>query len=884
MHCPPRPPDPPPPPSGPPPRARLPSSSRALSQPRPPAPAPSPARPSRPAKRTRDPAVPCARCARPSPATDLEPEAAPHRKRTGARISRTRVLAPLAALVATVAAPAGALGTSLPAPARDEPAPPARETARIDLAIAHSAASEGPLARAGGPTAAPRKRERAVVPRYSWVDGHWVEDFGWTLYGRGTAAPSATLSAPEEAETGSLHAEDRDGEDAEGGHAHFRTLASAMEDNLPSPTRALSSSPTPTSSLIPSASDTAHAADLAAQPSDSSSAARASGTSASFSIPDGWQAKPRETDYYAVPIIIAMSVLVAVIVVVSILVSVLMRRKKRRRSRRRSGKKKAKEAEGEKGWRGMVDKAMKPVRSAGKKAKKRAAEDAAVPAAEGDAPEGGGSSTGHRRVRTTGFAAGPRVRPRRRRRREGDGENEDDEGTALTRTGTRSSTSSAAHDTLTARLSARTTPAGATTVFSRDVTSRSQVSLTASALSRISSRTSQRSVRSAREPPAPPPEVLFTPADDPALTAHLALPGSSSSSLRRERSASAPSPPPAPAPPPPSTFGMLIATDALPAPGPPAYRPSSSTLQSTRRYGAGDAVPPAAPVASAVALRERRARRGFGRRREVREDEGEEEGEWHWPGEKGRPLGVGAVTGPSSPLAEPEEEGDNGDEAEEDQPPVDRALFSAHIATDDKAVLARLRAQRDRPAGDAHLAAPPSSAGSSSTPAPSAPLDEDDADVDGDGFERFDAGPSAPASAPPASLSDDDGDGVAAAPVSFLPAPPKPVQQPSYTYAYPRSTPSTPLTPSSTAPLLPPSSSSRKAALAAEYGAAASEDDVDALPRYLAGGGAGREVLGLASAPPPPGGEAESDEDELEYAEMGEVRRNEGEREEEGVV
>ncbi|GAA6047050.1 hypothetical protein JCM3770_004171 [Rhodotorula araucariae] len=874
MHCPPRPPDPLPPPRPRPARGRLlPSSSPAVSQPLSPAPHPSPARPVRPLQRFSLSAPPCLRCVRPTPATDEAPEAAPRRKRT----TRLHALA----LLAAIGAPAEALASPLPTPPadpRDSFAPSARETGRAEWAVLPSAAGDTAAWGEGWPAAAPTRRRRAVVPRYSWVEGRWVEDYGWTLRGRGTSAPSSTLGAHQGAETDAV------GVDA--GHARYRTsLAPALEDNLPSSTQTVASSPSPTSPHTAlSSSDTLHAADLAATPSGSAAASNASASSASISIPDGWQAKPRETDYYAVPIIISMSVLVAVIVVVSILVSVLMRRKKRRRSCRRSGKK-HKEGEGEKGWRGMVDKAMKPVRGVGKKGRKRA-RDEHPPVSGGDAPEGGNMIT-RRRVRTNGFAAGPRVRPRRRRRRDDgvDGD-DDDEGTALTRTGTRSSTSSIAHDTLTARLSARSHPShtGATTVFSRDVPSRSQVSLTASALSRVSSRTSQRSSLGA---PAPPlPEVLFTPADDPTLTEHLPIPGSSSSSLRRERSASNPVPAPMPAPLPPSAFGILITTTALPAPGPPAYRPSSTTLQSTRRYGAGDAVAPGA--GASAPQRERPARGRFGRRREAQEvGEQEEEGEWHWPGEKGRLLGGTAIAGPSSPPTEPED-----GMPEEDQPAeVDRALYAAHIATDDKAVLARLRAQRDSPSS----AFAPSAPISSSVPAPSAPLDTDDADVDEDGFERLDADTPPASAPPPASLVEDDeyeNAALARAPpaTSFLPAPPKPVQQPSFAYAYARSTggntPSAPLTPSSTAPLLASSPAcSRKAALAAEYGAAdadTDDDGVDALPRYLAGGAAGREALELATAPLTL--ESDEEEDELEYAEMGAAHRNEGDREDEGVV
>ncbi|GJN88939.1 hypothetical protein Rhopal_001910-T1 [Rhodotorula paludigena] len=715
-----------------------------------------------------------------------------------------------------------------------------------------------------------------------------------------------------------------------------------MEEHVPATSAAtsppfLSTKPTPTSSSTKQ--HTYDPAELAAQPSDSpsstSSTSPSSSSAASVSIPDGWRAQPRETDYYAVPIIIAMSVLVAVIVVSSIVASVFMRRKKRRRQRRRSARKGEKVDEG--GWRGVVEKVMDPVRSVGRKKGKKRDEDGkgggpggledeggAAGAGAGEGGSGGSASGGHRRVRTTGFAAGNRVRPRRRRRREG-GDDEDDEGTALTRTGTRSSTSSIAHDTLTARLSARLrgergdearrSGAGTTTVFSRDAGSASQVSLTASALSRVPSSGSRRSsLRNAGTAPAQPPDLLFTPADDPSLPDHLPIPGSDSASLRRDRSALSVSSLAGAAeqtpltPPPTSSFGMLIASDTLPAPGPPAYRPSSSTVQSTRRYGAGDLVSPssdrgsgAASLAAAgdEAARHGRSRRLFGARRDATEERPveEDEGEWHWPGEKGRPLATevagpsgagssGSRARPASLVSAPPSVADGADEDEDErEPPVDRSLFSAHVATDDKATLARLREQRDRTIGDGGDDVAPSAG--PSVPEPTAPDFDDEEDLDEEGFERFD--PDAPSSsgAAPTALPSS----------SLLPAPPRPVVQHTSTFSYPRRpagaaphiSRSTSTLASSTAPLLTPSpatataQSQDKAALAAaEY---AERDEDDALPLYLAGSGqrgvAAREALGMASAPP---AALEDDEDNDGEDGFGEVTRNEGEREREGVV
>ncbi|GAA5895157.1 hypothetical protein JCM8208_000128 [Rhodotorula glutinis] len=888
-----------------------------------------------------------------TPSVDLVPP--PRCKRRAARISTSRPLKALAALAAAATAPATAFASPAPRPS---PPPSASRTAHrpppfsvsrpTNVAIGEPGDDGAPPAPSARSTGAPRPRPRAVPPRYTLSDGQWVEDYGWSLLGRGTAQPSATLAAGAHGEDSEVDgaSEEGDGEDDAAGYR--TTLASAMADSAPTATTSLnpdSTSPTATSD------SSLAAAEMAAQPSDSASLAAASSspTHDAISIPDGWQAKSRETDYYAVPIIIAMSVLVAVIVVVSIFVSVLMRRKKRRRAKRRHGKAAAaaaKELEGEKGWRGMVDSALHPVRTAkAKKGKKRARESAAVGegGGPGPAPQGGsgsgGSAGAYRRVRATAVAASAsRARTRRRRRREGDDEGDEDEATALTRTDSRSTTSSVAHDTLTARLSARMrgdrpstgssggsggAGTGAATVFSRDVTSRSQVSLTASALSRVSSRASNRTSRTVAAPSSPstpaPPELLFTPADDPTLPDHLPIPGSSapavSSPLARERSASAPAPilPPAV-----SSFGALITTDALPAPGPPAYRPSSSTVQSTRRYGAGEVTaPPPSPSlspAAGVIVERPRARRVFGRRRPSHsgvpagEGDGDDagEGEWHWPGEKGRPLAGevphAAVAGPSSPPLPPPILGDTAhlesddNHTDEAHPPVDRALFSAHIATDDKAVLARLRAQRDVRGdlgldnGD-HAALAGSSSDGGSMPVPSAPHvleDDEDPEVDEDGFERYDAGPSTSASSAPAPSAPSARSWPAAS-TSFLPAPPKPIHQTSFAYSTTSAAaPASPLlAPRSTTPT--PSSAPSKAALAAEYGAAEADEDVDALPQYLAGGTAGREALGLASAPV--GSDDEEDdeavEDELEYAEagvVGGVRMNEGEREEEGVV
>ncbi|GAA6027700.1 hypothetical protein JCM8097_007989 [Rhodosporidiobolus ruineniae] len=781
---------------------------------------------------------------------------------------------------------------------------------------------------------------KRVLPSYTYVDGAWVEGHEWTL--RGSAATTPTSASSFVTRGG---ADDVD--------AVAEPAATAMEDNLASSSLSPSSTARSASSrslLLPSPSRSSSSS--IAQPAVVAHANSAQTTS--VNIPDGWQPKERETDFYAVPIIVAMSILVALMVVGAIFGTMMVRRKKRRRERRhRARKGLAPVEEEEKRWRKVVDKVV-PGRRKRVRERERAEGDrpAGEEGGEGEGREGrgsgGGSGGGHRRVRTTGFAAGPRVRPRRRRRRGGEADDEDDEGTALTRTQTRSSTSSAGgRDTLTQRLAARMRgegaaaregrATGAATVFSRDVNAGSVVSLTASALSRAASasesrttvgRTLSGSGSSPATPttpttPALPPHLLFTPADDPALQAQPHIPGSPSLALQRSHSrassrsslalppAALPaSSPPQPTPPPPSSFGLLIASDALPAPGPPAYRASSSRVQQTRRFGAGDREVLVSPVLPAL---EQPARRrlvgGFGGRRrergrEEQEGEGEEE-QWHWPGEKGRALAPSSpVAGPSAPPVEEDDptEAEERDAAEEEEEEAhDPALYSAHVATDDKAVLARLRAQTDRfPASSAAMAS-----------APPVELDGDD-EADEDGFERLpaellpSAGPSTASSSSTVAMN------TPTSPSSLLPAPPSRVMYSYFssssasasasgsgsTSSFALAGPSPALSTTSRAPLLASTSTSsrsgltplptageEKSALAREYAAAGlgqedeeegdeeeGDDGPSYLPRYAAGGAP------MASAPPL--AESDDEEDDDGEGELDEALR----RSEEGVV
>ncbi|GAA6061817.1 hypothetical protein JCM10212_001123 [Sporobolomyces blumeae] len=802
--------------------------------------------------------------------------------------------------------------------------------------------SAAPVFIAAGPTPpplAPSRSKRQVPAKYEYSDGEWVLDTAWTLRG---STPSTRPTATRQQAT--AMAENFDLVDSSGTASES---ASSTRSAPVSSTR----SPYPTTPAQ-------HAAAAA---------------SSTVSIPAGWQSRPRETDYYAVPVIIAMSVLVAIAVVGAILGSVCWRKKKRRR---RDVEKDVQE----KGWRGVVQRVRRGrVQEKKRKRKRRPREErpATDDAPREDAPldgdvgggveaqsvresigsAGSGSRT-PRIVRTTGFAAvSERVRPRRRHRRRGQGESgeaggaSDDEATALTRTETRSTTSSAGvRDTLTARLassfqgsgpSLRDERSGSSTVFSRmPDRNRSSASLDSTdRFPRTSTQDSHLSRSSFHVDLPPPPTILFTPADDPALSP--GPPGSpsfatSTHSLSRVPSRTLPPPmspalstdpllpaTPGPAPITTPSLNAMLAHDAdlsLPlAPGPPAYRPASSTVQSTRRYGAGQrpVIESASLGASAGSTGLRGVLGSSRRRREARQPAAPVQEEWHWPGEKGRALDAGqggastsssSVQSDSRFVLEDREDDEldaevEGDDDAEETPPVDRSMFQAHLATDDKAVLDRIRNGSYRPDPFVSGQDDDVEAGSSSlarsvsiVPTPSAPPQDDD-DVDADGFERFD---------PRESLADADEDededeesrigrvvGNGKAKVvsprlrdtSILPAPPSRIDF-TYPYLASGSSPSSSsnaAAQSSTRASVEPSSDARaeKSALAAAYAemdrgarltrgeeGGKDEDDEDDerdgdLPDYLP---RPRDALGLASAPP-----AVDSDDEEDQVVLGDV-------------
>ncbi|BGP55178.1 hypothetical protein JCM8202_006351 [Rhodotorula sphaerocarpa] len=896
-------------------------------------------------------------------------------------------------------------GRDLAAAANDRDGNPPTPTAATTAISAGAPLQTGSRAVHRKRQATPRSRA-PIPPRYISSDGQWIEDYGWTLRGRGTLDPGASGPTATILSTVSV--------DAMADHVPTTTSGSAA---------ASETSPAPAGLGVQAAT---------ASPSSSSSTQSASPISTSVSIPTGWQAIPRETNYYAVPLVIAMSVLVAVLVVISIFISVIVRRRKRRR-RKASAARRARrlaaargevdgeggdEAEGgakevpaeammqEKGWRVALGKVTgrQGRRRRRKAAKRAAAANAGAVPREGEdevdatdetAARAGGPPNVRRRVRVTGFAGTGMRGSLRRRRRDADGANdgtrrsgaagdaddgsEAEEERALTRSDTRSSAASIVEDTLTHRVASRlrrshsgseARPAGRTgaNIFSRDVPSGSVVSLTASALDRVGSRSSQRSHRtgggasssasirstsSAHRAALPPPEILFTPADDPTLPDHLAIPGSPQPAPV-DRVDPLPPPPLSPTAPdamPASTtasFGALVATDTLPAPGPPAYRPSSSTVQRTRRFADPDhgAEEPTSRF-GAARRRLRRERPGSaGARGGDRAPAEEDEGEWHWPGEKGWPLASGSSTsgdpfldagdagaraGTSAEL-DGEEHPPPVDRSEEEHPPpVDRSLFTAHVATDDKAVLARLRQQRaqspfvlEGDEGDVEA-----EGGSSSwTPtaglavpvahAPSAPPLAEDDDLDDEGFERYDfSTPQADTRSSPSARAAGKAAMPSSSSTSLLPAPPQRIAQISLPDSFLSTASSTldrsadfssasstvPLLPGggqSTASYFPPDTEGYSSAAAAKEREARAEasgqnrEDVDgvdeeALPMYLPGSARATETLGLASAPAAAADE-DDEEEEPSVTEAG-LREGDasrvwsgGDREEEGIV
>ncbi|GAA6021622.1 hypothetical protein JCM11491_001242 [Sporobolomyces phaffii] len=753
------------------------------------------------------------------------------------------------------------------------------------------------------PPSAPKARRRQILPKYEFSDGSWIVDTGWTL--RGSIPTSHLL--------------------------HTRHRATALADTVE--TASVSLSPAPTRSRSPPSPHVPSTATTSTSTRTPIYTQHAYASASEVPIPRGWQTRPRETDYYAVPIIISMSVLVAIAVVIAILGSVCWRKKKRRR------RDPEKDYVQEKGWRGIVQRATRGRRQPAKRRKRKVKKpvegdrapverDVVEVAREADGQSlresvgstGSGSRT-PRIVRTTGFAAvSERSRPRWRNRRRRDGEQgndaSDDEATALTRSETRSTTSSAdPRDALTARLAARLhgpsnrDRSGPSTVFSRlPERNRSSSSLsnshdpfprTSTQDSHLTRSTSRSSLYQAV---VSPPSILFTPADDPTLSPRP--PGSPAFeplSLSRVPSRSAPIPSPAlvhsdaptdpllPVVPPSiptstaSSFNALLSHDAdlaLPLmPGPPAYRPASSTVQTTRRYGAGDS--PAAVPRTAISPSATSSRlANLARRRRVSAVEGPpplEDGqraEWHWPGEKGRriePSGgeeTPGTAGPSSSsafvLSNDEGADEEQEHEEEAEPPFDRSLYQAHLATDDKSVLNRLRTAY-RPQSDGEEDNEGGGASRPMIPVPSAPAVEDE--VDEDGFERFD--PEVAAASVQRGEDEESRVGFSTSEKAKLRAPPSlvhrstssllpaPPTRGDFTYSYlSRNRPASSAT--------SPEPSTSKSALAAEYAAMnlPGDDDVELdLPVYLAQERRS-QTLGLASAPPASHDEEDDDEDD----------------------
>lgn len=729
----------------------------------------------------------------------------------------------------------------------------------------------------------PRRRKRAaVLPKYEYVDGSWIINPTATLRGRTAGGGGDAALAGDDSAT---------------------ARATALQDNLDelttssTKTSASTRRTTGTSSHLSSSTaslPTPSPTHSANAPHGTPKIAAAASATSEFTIPDGWAATPRETNFYAFPVIVAMSVLVAITVVGTVVGSVVWRRKRR--------VKRNKEGEAEKGRMGrMMEKVGLGAIAPKKKSKKKGGKSkgkkggagkgsgggGAGAAAEGPAAGldrvdsrassdlGSGSAGGRRAITRANASALPpagRLRPRRRRQpRVEDEEQEEEERSALT--GSQPDRPATPHDTLTSRLQARlrnpiqgappspTTQRGPATVFSRDL-DRTSTHSTYSSGGRLSRTSSLAASLRSHEDPS---RLLGQPQDiedRPTLSR-------SSSQRSLAPSTRAPASPALSAHSNASAFGSTVLDVPLPALGPPAYRPASSTVQSTTRMSISRVPVPRIEVEEESApstSSEPTASGGVER---------DEHGQlWHWPNEKParqvapaprrRSRRVPALAPP--PPAE---------EEEEDHPPVDRSLYSAHLATDDKAVLARIREQASTPLAHGGQQASSSSSRPEQLPEASAPAVEGEEDdlVDEDGFERLPlpsggAGPSqrTPShplpSAPPAPTAPTS---------SLLPAPPRPVD---LAFDYTTTSPSLALSSDHKTSTGPSGSSRRRAPVEDEQ-----EAEEAFLPVYQT-----RErsrVMEMASAPPP---EEEEDVDEEEQRWAEEDRQRWEGREEEGEV
>lgn len=681
--------------------------------------------------------------------------------RAGALVTLGTVASALAAVPLASASPVVARQTdalsftpqSLPPDAPTAPTPSYSLLSLTTLAPTPPPSQSSSAIALPPPRSIPQIGKRRIA-RFEEINRWWLDGSAWSLNGRsGGLLPTASSASAND-----------DDDDDDKADKNFGVIVSTTHDAY--------------SSATVLADNTAAA------------------TGSSISLPRGWEPRSRPTSFYAIPVIIAMSLIVSVMLIGVIVGTVIWRRKARtgnaggRAGDAEKGKgrrKKKGAAAKESAIDGMVNKI------AGKMGKGRKKGQTGSDA-------GGGSVSGSVAGRAAGVEDRSVSRLRQRRaRRQSSGtaaDRVDDEAAPLTRTA--SSLADAPHNTLTARLAtrlrasvARTPPSPApnpSVVFSRDVR-RTRTQSTASspapsrrsslALSRTSSLASVNSRRTL--PEIEEPSTLGQPADPPlTLPAPLASPTPSSS----------------------TEFGLLFPS-TLPVLGPPAYRPNSSTIQSTSRLTQS-----ILPLPAVVVVAPEEAEENI--------PASDDENATHWPNEKPqrrpRPSTSSIPSPPSSPPPPPPPS------APDDEPPIDRSTFAAHLATDDKTVLARLRA----------AAASTSSSASALASASAPPLEE--ADVDEDGFERFvpDLEEPAPSEEP-----------------SFgLPEPPRAVET-SFEYGSPR--------------------------VVGTFAREGEEADDGPVPGYRPRG----EVMALASAPPAEW--EEESEEELEYLEeRGTVRMEHG--------
>lgn len=496
-------------------------------------------------------------------------------------------------------------------------------------------------------------------------------------------------------------------------------------------------------------------------PSISTKTSTTSTTSTTLTLPPGWVAPKRETGFYAVPVIIATSVILATVVIAAIAGSVIWRKK----------------ATGKKG-KGDLGEIEKTLGGGGGKRRKFGRQKKGEEGEKGEARSSAVSSGGRRGGR----------------RRRGGGE-EEDEGTALT-----GSVKGRRVETFTERLTGRFRRGGGKSMEKRSNWIQSRGSTINEGRSRPSSIAgTSRSLVSQQNDLSPTASRLSQSSQLRPRSLHS--PSSSRLSLPQQRQEDLGQPSDAPTSILPSSLQSEIDV-LLPVLGPPAYRPSGSFIQQTTRL-TRSLLPPSSTLP-------------------IPGDD-----DWYWPGEKTRPLQ------PSPSLVEDlsEESPITEEEEEEEVETRDPEAFRAHLATDDKSVLNRLR--------ELALA---SSSGSSSA------------------MERVEAtAPSAEEEEEEQMLPSPSTSRTISSSTSLLPEPPKPI---SYSIA-----------------------STSKARLAAELAAKDNDLDVDEegfLPIYKPPIRSGLED---ATAPPPEDEDYEEDEEEeLEYSGEDRDEDEETEREEERMV